>query len=120
MALELRAPAGGPEPFRAALAAGADAIYCAWGDDFNARRSAENFTPATFAACCREAHLAGTRVYVTINIVIQDDEIWDASRKWWEYWKDYWLKRSGSDPYETDYACEVTIPTDMDDPQGKY
>ena len=26
--IELLAPAGGPEPFNAALAAGADAIYC--------------------------------------------------------------------------------------------
>ena len=34
---ELLAPAGGPEPFAAALAAGADAIYCGMGS-FNARR----------------------------------------------------------------------------------
>ena len=33
---ELLAPAGGPEPFAAALAAGADAIYCGMG----------SFTPA--------------------------------------------------------------------------
>ena len=37
---ELLAPAGGPEAFDAALAAGADAIYCGYGNDFNARRSA--------------------------------------------------------------------------------
>ena len=40
---ELLAPAGGPAPFNAALAAGADAIYCGLGNDFNARRGAENF-----------------------------------------------------------------------------
>ena len=72
---ELLAPAGTPDAFRAALAAGADAIYCALGNDFNARRSAENFTPKTFETACREAHLAGTRVYVTINVVIKDDEM---------------------------------------------
>ena len=72
---ELLAPAGTPDAFRAAVAAGADAIYCALGNDFNARRSAENFTPQTFAAACREAHLAGTRVYVTINVVIKQDEM---------------------------------------------
>ena len=47
--IELLAPAGGPEPFNAALAAGADAIYCGLGNDFNARRSAKNFTEETFA-----------------------------------------------------------------------
>ncbi|MBQ6650591.1 MAG: U32 family peptidase, partial [Atopobiaceae bacterium] len=72
---ELLAPAGTPDAFRAALAAGADAIYCALGNDFNARRSADNFTPETFAAACREAHLAGTRVYVTVNVVIKEREM---------------------------------------------
>ena len=73
--MELLAPAGGPEPFRAALAAGADAIYCGVGNDFNARRSAHNFTYDAFEAACREAHLAGTRVYVTINVVVQQGEM---------------------------------------------
>ena len=66
--IELLAPAGGPEPFNAALAAGADAIYCGLGNDFNARRSAKNFTEETFAEACRRAHLAGARVYVTVNV----------------------------------------------------
>lgn len=74
---ELLAPAGGPEPFYAALAAGADAIYCGMGS-FNARRKADNFTDETFAAACRAAHLAGSRVYVTVNIVIKDEEMSEA------------------------------------------
>lgn len=73
--IELLAPAGGPDQFRAALAAGADAIYCGVGNDFNARRSADNFTLETFEAACREAHLAGVRVYVTLNVVIKDSEL---------------------------------------------
>lgn len=71
---ELLAPAGGPEPFYAALAAGADAIYCGMGS-FNARRKANNFTDEAFEAACRAAHLAGSRVYVTVNIVIKDEEM---------------------------------------------
>ena len=74
---ELLAPAGGPGPFAAALAAGADAIYCGMGS-FNARRKADNFTDESFAAACRAAHLAGARVYVTVNIVIKDAEMVDA------------------------------------------
>ena len=74
---EVLAPAGGPEPFAAALAAGADAIYCGMGT-FNARRKATNFTDETFSQACRAAHLAGARVYVTVNIVIKNDEMADA------------------------------------------
>lgn len=74
---ELLAPAGGPEPFAAAVAAGADAIYCGMGE-FNARRKADNFTDDTFEAACRMAHLAGTRVYVTVNIAIKDEEMGDV------------------------------------------
>lgn len=74
---ELLAPAGGPEPFYAALAAGADAIYCGMGS-FNARRKANNFTDEAFRAACRAAHLAGSRVYLTVNVVIKDEEIREA------------------------------------------
>ena len=74
---ELLAPAGGPEPFYAALAAGADAIYCGMGS-FNARRKANNFTDEAFQAACRAAHLAGSRAYVTVNVVIKDEEMREA------------------------------------------
>ncbi len=71
---ELLAPAGGPEPFATAVAAGADALYCGMGE-FNARRKARNFDDGSFESACRAAHLAGTRVYVTVNIVIKDEEM---------------------------------------------
>lgn len=73
--LELLAPAGSPDAFRGALAAGADAIFCAPGHSFNARRAAEGFDRESFARCCREAHLLGVRVYVTENVVIREDEM---------------------------------------------
>ncbi|WP_239471038.1 U32 family peptidase [Olsenella uli] len=72
---ELLAPAGGPAPFNAALAAGADAIYCGLGNDFNARRGADNFDDASFSAACRRAHLAGARVYVTVNVAVSTEEL---------------------------------------------
>lgn len=73
--VELLAPAGGPAQFSAALAAGADAIYCGFGKTFNARRGAESFTSETFAEAARLAHVAGARVYVTVNVAIRDDEL---------------------------------------------
>lgn len=71
---ELLAPAGSPEAFAAALAGGADAIYLGRGD-FNARRKARNFSDDEFRDACRAAHLAGARVYVTVNIVIKESEM---------------------------------------------
>ena len=73
--MELLAPAGGPAPFAAALAGGADAIYCGLGNNFNARRGADNFDDESFARACRQAHLAGARVYVTVNVVVKWDEM---------------------------------------------
>lgn len=72
---ELLAPAGGPAAFRAALAGGADAVYCGLGNDFNARRGADNFDDASFQKACQEAHVAGARVFVTMNVLVTDDEM---------------------------------------------
>ncbi|MGQ5425674.1 peptidase U32 family protein [Thermophilibacter sp. ZX-H3] len=91
---ELLAPAGGPEPFNAALAAGADAIYCGLGNDFNARRGAHNFDDESFAAACRRAHLAGTRVYVTVNVAVSTEEmprVLDLVRRAWELGADAFI-----------------------------
>lgn len=76
--LELLAPAGGPEQLSAAVAGGADAVFCGFGHHFNARRGATSFDDETFAAACKKAHLAGTRVYVTVNVVIKSDEMTSA------------------------------------------
>ena len=73
--MELLAPAGGPEQLSAAVAAGADAVYCGFGHHFNARRGATSFDDETFARGCRQAHLAGARVYVTVNVVIKSHEM---------------------------------------------
>ena len=91
---ELLAPAGGPEPFNAALAAGADAIYCGLGNDFNARRGAKNFDDKSFAAACRRAHLAGARVYVTVNVAVSTDElprVLELVRRAWELGADAFI-----------------------------
>ena len=91
---ELLAPAGGPAPFNAALAGGADAIYCGLGNDFNARRGADNFDDESFGAACRRAHLAGTRVYVTVNVAVSTAEmprVLDLVRRAWELGADAFI-----------------------------
>ena len=49
-----------------------------------------------------------------------EEEIEPLSKKWWEYWKEYWRLRGTRDALPKDYACEVTIPVDREDPQGSW
>ncbi len=71
---ELLAPAGSPEAFRAAIAAGADAVYLS-GKRFGARKFAANFSEEEIEESIRFAHARGVRVYVTVNTLIHDSEI---------------------------------------------
>jgi len=71
---ELLAPAGSPEAFRAAVAAGADAVYLS-GKRFGARKFARNFTDAEIEEAVNSAHAHGVLVYVTVNTLIHDREI---------------------------------------------
>jgi len=71
---ELLAPAGSPEAFKAAVAAGADAVYLG-GKQFGARSSAPNFTDAEIEEAITYAHRRDVRVYVTINTLIHDREL---------------------------------------------
>ena len=59
---ELLSPAGSPEALRAAVQHGTDAVYLGWGE-FNARRSAKNFSDEEFREALRYCHARGVRVY---------------------------------------------------------
>ncbi len=82
---ELLAPAGSWDAFCAALEAGADAIYLGLGG-FNARHGAENFTVESLSEACRMAHLAGSRVYLTLNTLLFTDEVEQALALLGEAW----------------------------------
>ena len=49
-----------------------------------------------------------------------EEEIEPLSRKWWDYWENYWRLRGTRDALPKDYACEVTIPVNTQDPQGQW
>jgi len=87
---ELLAPAGSPDALRAALAAGADAVYLS-GKRFGARKYAANFSDGELAEGIRLAHSRGVRVYVTVNTLIHDREL----RRVQEYL--VWLYAAGAD-----------------------
>jgi putative protease len=76
---ELLAPAGSPEGLKAAIAAGADAVYLG-GRRFGARYFASNFDNTLLAESISYAHIRGVKAYVTVNTLIHDDEIPDLIR----------------------------------------
>jgi len=72
--VELLAPAGSREAFRAAVESGADAVYLA-GASFGARAYADNFDAEGLREAIRFAHLRGVHVHVTVNTIVDDQEL---------------------------------------------
>lgn len=66
--MELVCPAGTPAALRAAIAAGAHAVYCGFADETNARNfPGLNFSREELAAGAVHAHARGARLLVAIN-----------------------------------------------------
>lgn len=74
--MELLAPAGSIKHLRIALDAGADAVYLG-GKLFNARSSAANLDESELREATKLCHLYGAKLYVTVNILIADNEMRD-------------------------------------------
>ena len=72
--IELLAPGGGPDAIKAAILAGADAVYCGL-DKFNARNRAENISLADLNGIVRLAHQHDCKIFLTLNIIILESEI---------------------------------------------
>ena len=76
---ELLAPAGDWECLKAAVTAGADAVYFGL-PAFNARLRAENFTEADLPLVMEYLHARGRRGYLTLNVLIFPSELAEAER----------------------------------------
>ena len=74
---EVLAPAGGPEALRAAVFAGADAVYLG-GPAFGARANAKNFSREELAEAVAFCHGRGVRVHVTVNTLLKENELPEA------------------------------------------
>lgn len=70
---ELLAPVGKMENAIAAIENGADALFVG-GKGFNARQAADNFTTDELQEIVNYAKLRGVRVYVTVNILVKQQE----------------------------------------------
>lgn len=73
MKYEILAPAGSMESLIAGVRSGANAIYLG-GKFFNARRNAGNFDDDDLKEAVDYCHKRGVKVYLTLNIVVSDDE----------------------------------------------
>lgn len=71
---EILAPAGSMEALRAAIHAGADAVYLG-GSRFGARAYADNFDEAALLQAIEYSHIYGVKVYLTINTLFRNEEI---------------------------------------------
>src|SRR5437773_3481343 len=72
---ELLAPAGDEESLRAAVAAGADAVYFGLRGGFNARARADNFAAADLPRIYDFLHSKGVQGFVTFNTLVFDREL---------------------------------------------
>lgn len=74
---ELLAPAGSWEAMVAAVQNGADAVYLG-GKAFSARAFAANFDNEQLKQAVEYCHVRGVKVYVTVNIIVADEELEEA------------------------------------------
>ncbi len=71
---EILSPVGSWEMLEAAVKSGADAVYLG-AKAFSARRNAQNFTIDELKQAVEYCHIRGVRVYLTLNILIKDNEL---------------------------------------------
>ncbi len=72
--IELLAPGGDIDSIKAAILAGADAVYCGL-DRFNARNRAANISFEELPGIVSLAHNNNCKIYLTLNIIILENEI---------------------------------------------
>lgn len=71
---EILAPAGSMEALKAAVCAGADAVYLG-GSRFGARAYADNFDEPALISAIEYCHLNGVKVYLTVNTLFRNEEM---------------------------------------------
>ena len=78
--LEIMAPAGNFECLQAAIQGGADSVYFGVGNLNMRSHSANNFAPEDLPEVVRICRKAGVRSYLTLNIVLYQEDLEDAHR----------------------------------------
>lgn len=84
--IELLAPAGSYEIFKAVIHAGADAVYVG-GSSFGARAYANNFSEEELLNAIDYAHIHGRKLYLTVNTLLKEEEL---EKRLYEYLLPYY------------------------------
>lgn len=74
MKTELLAPAGSMEALKAAVSAGADAVYLG-GAAFGARAYAKNLDEQEILSAIDYVHLRNRKLYLTVNTLLKEEEL---------------------------------------------
>lgn len=72
--IELLAPAGNIDVFKAVIAAGADAVYMGLSK-FSARAYSENAVMDEYITAISYAHVHGVKLYCTVNTLFKEQEL---------------------------------------------
>ena len=78
--LEIMAPAGNFECLHAAIQGGADSVYFGIGNLNMRSHSANNFRMEDLPEICRICRVHGIKSYLTLNIVLYQDDLGDMRR----------------------------------------
>lgn len=84
--IEILAPAGSYDSMKAAIAAGADAVYIG-GSRFGARAYADNLTEEQLLDAIDYVHLHGRKIYLTVNTLLKERELKET---FYEYLRPYY------------------------------
>ena len=84
--IEILSPAGSYESMKAAIAAGADAVYIG-GNRFGARAYADNLTEEQLLEAIDYVHLHGRKIYLTVNTLLKEKELRES---FYEYLRPYY------------------------------
>lgn len=90
--VEILAPAGSFESMKAAVAAGADAVYIG-GSRFGARAYADNPGEDMLLEAIDYAHLHGCRLYLTVNTLVKEKNWKDFMNIWNRTTGRGWMRR---------------------------
>ena len=74
--IEILAPAGSYDSLKAAIAAGADAVYIG-GTRFGARAYADNLDKDRMLEVIDYVHMHGRKIYMTVNTLLKESELRD-------------------------------------------
>ena len=86
--IEILAPAGSYESLKAAVSAGADAVYIG-GSRFGARAYADNLDKDCLLEAIDYVHLHGRKIYLTVNTLLKEKEV---SEELYDYLLPYYMQ----------------------------